>query len=296
MHGGGKAYVYRVDGIKEEVIVPPRGFNPFTASARRLSEYGIPSAKQVGSRGKWIKIMRAARYATPPKTLIAGGPVNPGRHFNTANSPWAGYVATGNSEFDAVHTDYTEPDIASSRCSSVAVGSWVGIGGFTSSILAQAGTSYGVSSGPDPQPNLHNEFQELVIDSHNYPPVWYGKVNAGDSIYAKVTWDSATSKYNYYVADSNNGATLNVTAFSSHYDGNSAEIITEAPGGFNLANFESITFTHAQIGSTGSDATSLGSWQPTNLSITDGSGNTMAYANPIYGGGEDFSNNDRSCD
>ena len=110
-----------------------------------------------------------------------------------------------------------------------------------------------------------------------------------------MTWNSTTSKYNYYVSDSSNGKTLNVTAFSSHYDGGSAEIITEAPGGI-LANFGKITFTGSKIGNTGSSASSLGSWRPTALKMTDASGNVMAYPDAIYGSGEDFSNNDRSCD
>src|ERR1044071_8407815 len=288
--GGGHAYVYRVGGIKEEVIVPPRGFNPLSAPAARLREYGIPTAKQVGSRSRWAEIMRAARFAPPPRQLIAGGPVNPGGEFS--NNPWAGYVATGNSEFDFAQASYTEPYIGSSqsRCSNLAVGSWVGIGGFTGSTLAQEGTSFGDNG----QPNLHNEFQELVIDAQgDFAPVWYGKVDFNDSIYAKVAWNSSTSRYNYFVSDSNNGHTMDVTAFASHYDGNSAEVITEAPGNHDLANFGKITFTGSKIGTTGSSATSLGSWPPTNLPMTDGSGNTMAFADPIYGSGEDFSNNDR---
>jgi hypothetical protein len=291
--GGGKAYVYRVDGTREENIVPPRGFNPLTASARQLSEYGIPSVKQVGSRSEWVKIMRAARYTAPPRLLIAGGPVNPGATSGSQAQPWAGYVATDNSDYDFVSTKYTEPYIGSSICTDVAVGSWVGIGGYGSSpYLAQAGTSFGVAS----QPNLHNEFQELVISSTEYAPVWYGEVSYGDPIYAKVTWDSSTDKYNYYVSDSSNGNTLDVTAPSSHYDGTSAEVITEAPVGYNLANFGKITFTNAQVGATGSDPIALGSWEPAQLIMTDVGGNTMAYPDAIYGSGEDFSNNDRSCD
>ncbi len=302
--GGGEAYIYSIDGSKAEVLVPPRSFDPLTAPVWRLSEYGIPTAKEVGSRSRWIKIMRAARYSAPPAQLIAGGPAGPAGPAMACSSssiycwPWAGYVATGENNFNYVQATYDEPYIASSVCTNVAVGSWVGIGGYNTSILAQAGTSFGDTA--QGQPNLHNEFQELVINSTGtYAPVWYGEVGYGDPIYANVSYTPTTSgrgQYRYYVSDTSNGNTLDVTASASHYDGSSAEIITEAPGTYNLANFGSVTFTGAMIGSASTSDATLSSWLPSPNTMTDNKGKTMAYPGSIYGGGEDFTNYDSSCD
>ncbi len=302
--GGGEAYIYSIDGSKAEVLVPPPSFDPLTASAGRLSEYGIPTAKEVGSRSRWITIMRAARYSAPPEELIAGGPADPaGPEMKCSSSsiycwPWAGYVATGETNFNYVEASYAEPYIGSSVCSNVAVGSWVGIGGYNTSILAQAGTSFGDTA--QGQPNLHNEFQELVINSTGtYAPVWYGKVTYGDPIYANVSYTPTTpgwGKYSYYVSDGANGNTLDVTASASHYDGSSAEIITEAPGTYNLANFGTVTFTGAVIGSASTSEGTLSSWIPDPNTMTDNNGKTMAHPGPIDESGEDFTNYDSSCD
>jgi hypothetical protein len=291
--------------MTDERIVPPRNFNPLTASPARLKEYGLPSVKAAGGRKKWVKLMRGVHFSAAPKMLVMGGPANPGHAYGTTSRLWSGYAAQGHANFNEVSAYYDEPYIGSSNpvcpVAKLNEATWVGLGGWYSTgggaypYIAQVGTAWG-----DPnQPNLHNEFQELVIDSAgDFGPVWGPQVTFGDNMYAEVSWGSPANNYTYYIEDqSHTSATINKTNYSAHYNGLTADVVTEHYEGAYMANFGTITFTTAQAGTgtTSSNINALGSYSTLAITLVDGNGDTQAYPNPFYGNGYDFTNNDRQC-
>ncbi len=297
--GGGRAYLYDDDGLRLEEPVPPRGFDPLTASARQLREYGLPLPSQLG-RKNWVRAMRVAKFGTPPRTLIAGGGFRMSVS-DTTNSHWAGWLAEGHSDFNDVTANYVEPSISASSCTSnTAEGTWVGLGGWNTNDLAQAGTAYGTG-------HPHGAFQELITDSNSFPPTWSTwDASAGDTMLAYVTYDrAAPDNFRYFVEDTLTGQMFNTIAYSSNYDGSSADYITEAPyevgyGFENLANFSDIPFTNADAGyGTTSSVTHVLSYWATQLNITmvnGSSGDVMAFSPSIYGDGSDFTMKHRDCD
>lgn len=297
--GGGKAYVYDEDGLKLVEPVPPKGFNPLTASARRLREYGLPVPNRTGRRA-WLRAMRVWHPPTPPRTLIAGGPLR-GSIIDEMSSNWAGWLDTGHSDYNYASANYTEPSISDSSCPApLSEFTWVGLGGASStSSLAQAGTAYG-----DGHP--HGAFQELSTADNSYPPTWSTwDASAGDPMYTEVTWDQAkASNYEYFVEDDSNGNSYVIIAYSASYTGTTADFITEAPsdgpdaGDYtNLSNFGSIPFTGA-IAGRGTSTTTTHNLdyfdEIDNLTMTNGS-TTLAFSPEIYGDGSDFTIKQSNC-
>jgi hypothetical protein len=65
--GGGSSYRYDVDGLSVAMLVPPAGFNPLTASAAKLAEYGFPTRPRRGrALRSWLFSMRRVHMLKPP--------------------------------------------------------------------------------------------------------------------------------------------------------------------------------------------------------------------------------------
>jgi hypothetical protein len=71
--GGGKSYTYDVDGVNETTPIAPRGFDPVTASAAKLAEYGFPPRPAGGRALKtWLTVMR--KGSPRQAAHLPGGP------------------------------------------------------------------------------------------------------------------------------------------------------------------------------------------------------------------------------
>lgn len=71
LKGGGNAYVYDVAGVRTTDLVPPAGFDPLTASASQLAEYGYPPRPSGGQALKtWMMFMSKAHPAADPGYMI----------------------------------------------------------------------------------------------------------------------------------------------------------------------------------------------------------------------------------
>lgn len=291
--GGGEAYTYDDAGLRVTEPVPPKGFDPLTAPASRLREYGLPLPSQLGHR-QWVKAMRALRFTTPPRTIIAGGDI---AADTIDNFDVAGWADQGHSDYNDVVTNYTEPSISSSSCPNpLAEVTSVGLGqGGSNGTLALAGTAYGLG-------HPHGAFQQLSIPGNAFPLVWSSwNGRAGDTMTASVSYDiAAANNYDYFVEDEATGQDLSIVASSSHYDGTSANFFTSLPNPpTNLANFGTIPFTGAQAGRGTTNTTfhNLDYYAVvTNYTMVDGGGTRMAYSPEIYGDGSDFEIHQNSCD
>jgi hypothetical protein len=55
--GGGTTYTYEINGVKDTYFIPPKNFNPLSATNDQLKEYGFPSRPTDPDRLKlWVQV------------------------------------------------------------------------------------------------------------------------------------------------------------------------------------------------------------------------------------------------
>jgi Peptidase A4 family len=251
---------------------------------RSVTSYG--STATVRLRGGW----RLARV-TFPETALAHPHVT---GASSTSGDWSGYADTGhNVAFRFVAANFTAPN---ADCAASTLGksgealayTWAGLDGFTSDTVEQDGFAEECTSSTS---HSYYAWYEMYPSS----PVMVSGPKPGDALVASVYFNSSTSKYTLEVNDlTQHGAGFTVTEScpSGHTcDNNSAEVITEAPGGgvaggYDLADFGAVGYTNAAVTSRagvrgGLATTSL--WSPTSITMTDPSSDTMATAGPLQG-------------
>jgi hypothetical protein len=120
-------------------VSPPAGFNPLTATDEQLKCYGFPQRPQSGSHALalWTKAMSGAKHWVPGRSAGEGHVP-----YTVYYGTWGGYVAQGannSTTFKEVQGFWTQQATNATR-DGHHIGDWVGLGGFTSASLIQAGT------------------------------------------------------------------------------------------------------------------------------------------------------------
>ena len=196
----------------------------------------------------------------------------------TTSTNWSGYVVTGGSgAFNSVSSSWTEPSASCSGGTQYAA-FWVGLDGYNSSSVEQTGTDSDCSGG---SPDYYGWYEMYPAD-----PVYFtNPVSPGDSMSAAVTV-SGTS-YTLTLTDSTQGWTQTENETGS-FSNSSAEVITEAPsseaGPLPLADFGTINYS-----ASAANGTSLGSQNPTSITMVGSSGDQLDSTSGIDGAGG-FSN------
>lgn len=196
----------------------------------------------------------------------------------TTSTNWSGYVVTGGSgAFNSVSSSWTEP-AASCGGGTQYAAFWVGLDGYNSSSVEQTGTDSDCSGG---SPDYYGWYEM-------YPaaPVYFtNPVSPGDSMSASVTV-SGTS-YTLTLTDNTQGWTQTENETGS-FSNSSAEVITEAPssatGPLPLADFGTINYSGASA-----NGSSMGSQNPTSITMVGSSGDQLDSTSGIDGSGA-FSN------
>jgi hypothetical protein len=238
--GGGKAYFYG-DYTR---LVPPAGFNVLKASDKQLSEYGLPTRKQLGSQ--WYKLMSTVRHfakATPYLVQVPGFKIGadisaPGglsnNPFNTNSANWAGFDVNDHN-YTQVTATWTEPHFVGVGCTNDKFSQWVGIGGLNGSpYLGQDGTAFN-----EPGLAAHQGWIE-TINNDSSPPVAADIIGTpGSPFYASTLFDVADHYFNYYMQTGSTVFTAHsrtVTGDQSH-----AEVVSEMPfGGPSISDFQTV--------------------------------------------------------
>lgn len=286
MPGGGTSYDYQVLGSTVRHYVPPKGFQPDTASDAQLNEYGFPPRPAPGAaRTRWESEMRGWKgMATPPPFLTETRTSADSKYFNT----WSGYAVTG-AAGTYTHAEgwYVEPSFYSSVCSTNSEVTWAGIGGYygKTDVLAQDGTAWQT-------PGIHNHQAWWQI----VPPIgaivaenFYG--HEGYLFDASTRW-LGNNTYRFWMYDYDTATTDAFDVTNSHYtfSGDSAEVIAERPqlpdGSFsNLSNFETLQVAYSNANGVGIDH-----YSPTGtrhgIHMIDSSNREMATPGSILSGGE----------
>jgi len=234
--------------------VPPKGFNPVTASDAQLAQYGFPPRPDPlsapGSYSVWHEAVTVPRriitgfqqtnmYAGPANILSEGPKVPGSTATGASSSNWSGYaVYSTNNPFKVVDTtvygvfEVPFPQQAFGSCSGgwdYAV-EWVGLDGWGSNDVLQAGVQNDAYCSGGTTSQYYSAWYEW------YPYSWTNisgfPVSAGDIIYLYV-WPTSSTTGEYYIVNltaqyaseasfsAPNGTTL---------VGDSMEWITERPG------------------------------------------------------------------
>ncbi|TMG28875.1 MAG: hypothetical protein E6H93_12220 [Chloroflexi bacterium] len=252
LQGGGQGYEYSVDGAPATILVPPKGFNPLTATAAQLDEYGLPSRPTDQSAlGPWLKMMSNYHPVTPPNFMVS---IPDQRHPRVsatylANN-WSGWVATGNNGNYTIAEGYWNEVSLGSSCTGSNELTWAGLGGWTSSVLAQDGTAMNVSG-----LSQHQAWWEIVTPSgSNINPIAGIVGAAGYGFVALTKWIGGG--YDFYVYSYSSGLGTTVQVGNSNYTGDTADFIIERGLHNNtlspLSNFYYLNYLDAWVNGNGS--------------------------------------------
>ena len=252
------------DRAKVVVNNPPSKFNPLEASNKELKDYGFPEKPSNKEELlAWKEAMSHATNFVIPEFMETNINHESAQISNASyTSNWSGQMAVPPSgqSFTKVTANFIVPSVSISDRESYS-STWIGLGGFYTNKLIQAGTAqHKLSSGatqyytwweilPDPEQRITN----IAV----YP---------GDKFYVHISWDSSRSSATFFIENVTRSQYSSFsTSFttSSDYDGSSAEWIVERPsvGGriSPLARFGTVDFTSSYAG-TPSSSLSLGDW------------------------------------
>jgi len=237
MPGGGTSYDYSMDGGTVRTYVPPAAFDPSTATAAQLNEYGFPPRPtDPGALRRWRTEMSNWKGTAPPAPFLA----ETGVHMDSMQSPtWSGYVVTEPpGTFNHAEMWYVEPRFYHSRCSANSELTWAGIGGAHTSTLSQDGTSHSALGLRN-----HQAWWEILPATAVPVKGIYGHPDyLFDASVRRITGGFRFFMYDYYF---NISWATDVTGSAfNRYDGSSAEAIAERPLvnkiPTNLSNFRTI--------------------------------------------------------
>jgi len=229
-----------------------------------------------------VKPAAAAHGITPGGLMVrpagqARPSANGGRNTEVTSSNWSGYAATGGTgAFSSVSASWTEPTgTCTSRRGDQYSSFWVGLDGYSSDSVEQTGTDVDCAG-------RTAEYYGWYEMYPAYPVNFSNTVRPGDHLSASVTF-SGSETYTLVLTDSTQGWTQRIVKNQSGLSRSSAEVIVVAPssssGVLPLADFGTVSLT----GST-ANGTALGNLSPTEIIMTDSSGNDKDSVSSLSGG------------
>jgi hypothetical protein len=288
--GGGSSYDYLVNGATVRFYVAPTGFDPSTATAAELNEYGIPPRPtDAAALSLWQAQMSAWKGSVTPPPFLSETHTSADSVYYTN---WSGYAITGSAgTYTHAEAWYNEPSYLSSRCSTNAEVTWAGIGGYygASDKLGQDGTGHGVPGMGD-----HQAWWEIVPGYSIMPVNFFG--SPFFQFDASTRW--LGNAYRFYMHDSFTNTTLAFDVSSSAYSGDSAEAIAERPkinnSLSNLSNFGTLTFSQTEA-----NDVFFNNYSPNGLRhgihmVNDSNGHDLADPSTIGSNGQ-FTDTQHNC-
>jgi hypothetical protein len=178
------------------------------------------------------------------------------------SSNWSGYAVT-TSSINEVDGSWTVPALQSGSCvagNDQYSSFWVGIDGFNSNTVEQTGTDSDCVNGVA----TYYAWYEFYPHPAFYAGPTLMTIHPGDTITAKVTYDSKRTGYTVTITDSNIKKGSFSTSFKMNAKQSSAEWIAEAPsssgGVLSIANFGTMHFTNSHAGRTNNNPGSIASF------------------------------------
>jgi len=239
---GGKDYTYIVDGVENHCFVPPEGFNPIEASDEILERYGFPERPEdVESEdyAEWVALMESYTGTPEPEIYVVEKESDNVTALNTDDTyaatsesslNWSGYMSnlgsSSSTYYTQVQMDYTQPTVSAIKSGITNLNSyWVGLGGYNTGRLVQAGTStQGLST--------HKAWYEYLSPTGKTVSMQFLSlsVSAGDNMHVYISFQKSNNLFNYYIANNTTGKSVSGTitlSASTQFDGTTAEWIVE---------------------------------------------------------------------
>ncbi len=262
---GGKDYVYIINGIENHCLVPPEGFNPLTASDKELARYCFqPRPTEKSELLEWENIVKHYKTTPTPKLQCKASTshIHSCSDNNLSTSTrssitsitsdnWSGYISNlgpaPSNTYSQIQMNYTHPTMSSGNYNCYN-SYWVGIGGFSSNKLVQAGTATS-------NLGVNYAWYQYISDSDNshMQIITSLVINPNDAVHVYISFEKENDKFTYYIANNTTGKSASgyvILDADSYYDGSSAEWIVErcknATTGSNmcLGNYNTITLSN----------------------------------------------------
>ena len=220
------------------VPVPPASFDPLSASADELAEYGLPPRPtDPASLASWSAEMSRWNRSDDAGLCQLSQPVGSDALVSTTSAApqwahaglnWSGYVAKQTTiTYIAVQGDYYQAAYHVTSCPNPLLwGTWTGLGGYwgDSGGIIQTGTAVSTSAGGSVSYYAWTEV-------YPFPPKTWAQVlvHPGDHLHTYVVYQRSTGKTTMYVADDTTSTFKSEieTQPSQYYDGRTAEAIDE---------------------------------------------------------------------
>lgn len=239
---GGLDYTFFVEGIENHYYVPPVDFNPLTATDETLAMYAFParpSEENTDDYTEWVERMKNYTGTPLPEIEVTVKPNTTSEETGSINSRavsgtkrsinWSGYLAdlgaNSKSYYTQVQVDYTHPTISDLGGSS-STSYWIGLGGYNTGKLVQAGTATTNTA-------LHYAWYEYLSDTGTSVAAQHISsltISPGDKIYVYISFQKANGKFNYYIANNTTGKSasglINLPS-ATQFDGTTAEWVIE---------------------------------------------------------------------
>ncbi len=215
---GGKIYTYNIGGVINQFPVPPKGFNPITATDEQLETYAFPARPDKNNNEdyqSWLSLMESYKFTSAPEISVVNNSIS---NFNSdigdvstyAKSTDYGLAASGyyshlgeSKEFyTQLQVDYVHPKVTAIGGGNSGNSYWVGFGHYSGARI-QAGTANKNYDQPWAWYSYNNRVNlnsEIKIDNFI--------VNAGDNIHIYIAFMKSSGKLNYYFVNMTTGKSV----------------------------------------------------------------------------------------
>jgi hypothetical protein len=214
--------------LAEQLPAPPANFNPLSASAAELLQYGFPERPTTETDLKaWEYAMANAKYYVKPEQKPSTAVHGLAHTVYSLN--WAGYIVDCpdnkrngyTPQYTVVHGFWTQPTYSGSADPSF----WQGIGGWM-------GSSCALQAGADSNALVVGGSSRYEFWVEDYPlgTIWQAQpaVSGGNQLYVSLVYNGATSTA--FLENATTGQYTSVVFNTPYYDGKSADYIYEAVG------------------------------------------------------------------
>jgi len=205
-------------------VVPPRSFDPRSATAATLESYGLPKRPlDAGQLTQWLPIVTGLPSITPwvpCESLTA-------KAATRLYTNWSGAINLRGSgaALDAVQSRFVIP-ATTAGCTAGTHTTWVGLGGsHPSEGLIQAGVNTVEGNG-----NGRAWYEWLSPQSSVYQQLTSLYVGTGETAWAYADYDPSTTHSHYRVDNLSRGTSTGVVVKAlgrAFWQGNTAEYISE---------------------------------------------------------------------
>ena len=285
----------------------PNNFDPLAATNSQLKKYGFPK-RPTDKKGlsQWESVMKHAKHnitskltsepAITPDAIIGGGGVG-----TLYSNNWTGYITksslNGGVSYSEVNAEMNVPKDPYVGTSDADPCFWVGLGGWNTSNLIQAGFDVAALN---QDAGLADTQYEFWIEDYTYPyPSNYNykpryktspSIKATDEVYVDVIYDQSSKSTTFFLEDITQDSFQSYTMSTPYYDGSTADFICEATGPVykNFYFTPACTFKFCQLSyDNGMYEGELGEYGYNSIDMTttgNSSGTRIAYPSSVSNG------------